>query len=96
MAKRAAIVCTPGILGGRPRIEGTRIAVAHIAGWLNDGYDSESIVREVYEHLGQEQVEAARKYYEANRPAIAADIAEEHAAYERGMREHEQARTQPA
>ena len=32
---RPSVVCTPGILGGRPRLDGTRLSVAWFA--ANDG-----------------------------------------------------------
>lgn len=42
MAGRA-VVCTPGVIGGRPRIDGTRIPARTIA-WLHfEGYDAEAI-----------------------------------------------------
>ena len=71
------IVRTPGTLGGRPRIDGTRISVATIALLVDHGDSPEYIVREKYDHLTLGQVYAALAYYHSNRDEIDADIADE-------------------
>lgn len=71
------IVRTPGTLGGRPRIDGTRISVATIALLVAHGESPEYIVHEKYEHLTLGQVYAALAYYHSNREEIDADIADE-------------------
>jgi uncharacterized protein (DUF433 family) len=76
------IVRTPGIVGGRPRIDGTRIPVATIAQDIAHGYSPEHIVAEFYEHLNLMQVYAAMAFYYANRGEIDADIAAEHREYQ--------------
>lgn len=45
MAKKieSFIVRTPGVLGGRPHIKGTRISVRAIAGWYKQGMSPEEI-----------------------------------------------------
>jgi uncharacterized protein (DUF433 family) len=81
------IVRTPGTVGGRPRIDGTRIAVEHIAVMWNHGYSAEDIVYTKYTHLTLHQVYAALAYYHANKAEIDSSIAEEGAFVERIMRE---------
>lgn len=81
------IKSTPGIVGGRPRIDGTRIAVRTIAGWYKQGYNAEEIA-EQYEHISLAQVYAALTYYHANQGEIEADLAAEEALYNTLMQEH--------
>jgi len=83
------IVCTPGVVGGRPRINGTRISVRTIAVWYKQGYSPEEIADQ-YEDLTLAQVYAALTYYHANQAEIEADIAAEDAEYERLVGEHRQ------
>lgn len=76
------IVCTPGTVGGRPRIEGTRVPVNAIAVCYKQGYLPEEIVQQ-FERLSIAQVYAALAYYHANQAEIDADIAQEQALYEK-------------
>jgi uncharacterized protein (DUF433 family) len=69
----------PGIRGGRPKIAGTGMTVARIAGWYKMGTTTEEIALE-YPHLNLAQVHAALAYYHANRDEIEADIAQEEAS----------------
>ena len=55
------IVSTPGCLGGKPRIDGTRISVELILEMFSLGYTMEDIL-EAYPHITQEQVFAALAY----------------------------------
>ena len=55
------IVCTPGILGGKPRVDGTRISVELILEMLSLGYTIEDIL-EAYPHLTHEQILAVFAY----------------------------------
>lgn len=71
------IVRTPGTVGGRPRIDGTRISVATIALLVNHGESPQYIVKEKYKHLTLAEVYAALAFYHANREEIDADIADE-------------------
>ena len=77
----AFIVKTSGTVGGRPRINGTRIAVQTIVGWYKQGYNAEEIA-EQYEHLTLAQIYAALAYYHANREEIETDIQTEEALYD--------------
>jgi uncharacterized protein (DUF433 family) len=85
------ITSTPGVVGGRPCVAGTRVPVRSIALSYKQGYLPEEIVQQ-YERLSIAQVYAALAYYHANQAEIDADIAREAAEYERLAREHEQAR----
>lgn len=76
------IVATPGTVGGRPRIAGTRLSVQHIAGLYRSGLDAAAIARE-YGHVTVAQVAAALAYYHANRATIDAAIAADDAEYDR-------------
>ncbi len=84
------ITSTPGVVGGRPRIAGTRIAVRAIAIWYKQGNTPEEIADQ-YDHLDLAQVYAALAYYHANRDEIEADIAAEEALYEKLATENQQA-----
>ena len=81
------IVSTQGIVGGRPRIDGTRISVQTIVGWYKKGYSAEEIA-EQYDHLTLAQIYAALTYYHANQEEIEADIAAEEALYDKLVQEH--------
>ncbi|MBI5283830.1 MAG: DUF433 domain-containing protein [Chloroflexi bacterium] len=79
------IVMTPGVCGGRPRIDGTRISVEFIARFVNDGVGAEKIV-ESYPHLTLAGVYSAISYYYDHKEELDAAI-EEHSleqAVERG------------
>lgn len=68
------IVRTPGVLGGRPRIAGTRISVATITLLDRQGVSPELIAADEYPQLSLAQVYAALAYYHANRPTIDEEI----------------------
>jgi uncharacterized protein (DUF433 family) len=74
------IVRTPGTVGGRPRIDGTRVTVRSVAVSYKQGLMPEEIVQQ-YEHLTIAQVYAALTYYHANRDEIEADIKVENDFY---------------
>ena len=76
------IKCTPGVMGGRPCVAGTRIAVRSVALFYKQGFSAEEI-SDRYEHLTLAQVYAALAYYHANRAEVEEDIANEAAEYER-------------
>ena len=52
-----------GVCCGDPVIEGTRIPVWAIAGWLKQGYSLERIQKEIYPHLSLAQLHDAASYY---------------------------------
>ena len=55
------IVSTPGILGGKPCIRGTRLSVAHILELVASGASRNDIVS-AYPRLTPDDVEAALRY----------------------------------
>lgn len=79
---QSMIVQTPEVLGGRPRIDGTRVAVRTIAILYKQGLSPEEIAGQ-YRHLSLAQVYATLAYYQANQNDIEADIATEQAEYDR-------------
>ncbi len=70
------IVSTPGVLGGSPRVAGTRISVKHIAECFNDGLPVDEIVGQ-FPTVDLKGVYAAITYYMANKAAVDEDIADE-------------------
>jgi uncharacterized protein (DUF433 family) len=64
------IECTPGVVGGRPRIAGTRMPVDVIASYWKQGHSAEEIVATIFTDLGLAGVHAALAYYLANREAV--------------------------
>jgi uncharacterized protein (DUF433 family) len=59
------IVKTPGIAGGRPRIEGTRIAIHTIIGMLQNGESVDSICsNRIFPDLTRAQVYESLAFYE--------------------------------
>ena len=81
------VVSTPETCGGRPRIAGTRISIAQIAVWNQQGLSVEEILKEI-PYLNLAQVYAALSYYHANRNEIEADLAAELAEYQLLESEH--------
>ena len=73
-ADRVRIVSTPGIRGGKPRIDGHRISVADVAVWHErQGMSPDEIV-DAYPSLTLSDVHAALAYYFENREHIDAEI----------------------
>lgn len=55
------IIANPGILGGKPVIEGTRISVEHVLGLLANGMTNEEIIAD-YPILTEESIRAVLGY----------------------------------
>ena len=55
------IVANPGILGGKPIVEGTRLSVEHILGLLANGMTNEEIIAD-YPDLTEESIRAVLAY----------------------------------
>ncbi len=73
---RVRIVSTPGIRGGKPRIDGHRITVADVVIWHErTGLSPDEIVYN-YPSITISDVYAALAYYFENRERIDADIRE--------------------
>jgi uncharacterized protein (DUF433 family) len=76
------LVRTPGVCGGRIRIDGTRITVHRIATLYRQGQTAEDIAQ-TYPHLSLGQIYTSLAYYHANREPIDAELADADAEYER-------------
>ena len=68
------IVLTPGVCGGKPRIAGHRIKVAHIALWHERARLSPAEIVAQHPGLTLGDVHAALAYYHDHRDEIDADI----------------------
>lgn len=55
------IVANPGILGGKPIVEGTRLSVEHILGLLASGVSHAEIIAD-YPDLTEESIRAVLGY----------------------------------
>jgi uncharacterized protein (DUF433 family) len=83
------VVKSPEILGGRPRISGTRLSVQRVAAWYKMGLNAE----EIYDRVGTAslaQIYAALTYYHSNMAEIEGYLAAEKAEYERASAAMEQ------
>jgi uncharacterized protein (DUF433 family) len=72
-AKTVQIVKTPGVRGGKARIEGSRICVLDVVYLHKAGLTPEQIVDE-YPDLNLAQIHTALSYYYANTDEIEAEI----------------------
>jgi uncharacterized protein (DUF433 family) len=63
------ITRNPEVLGGKPIIRGTRIAVELVNDWLESGVPREQILED-YPHLTAADLEAAAKFIAAQRARI--------------------------
>jgi uncharacterized protein (DUF433 family) len=64
------ITRTPGIRGGKARIEGTRIGVHDVVGVLQNGETVDSILVSCFPDLTKAQVYECLAYYEDHRDEI--------------------------
>jgi uncharacterized protein (DUF433 family) len=64
------IVRTPGVRGGHPRVDGTRIAVHDVIGLLQTGESVDSLVSRCFADLTRAQVYECLAYYEDHRGEI--------------------------
>ncbi len=87
------IVRTEGTCGGRPRIDGSRIEVRHIAELLRQGSDVIDIAA-AYPHIQPVQIYAALAYYFDNKTEIDDFIEAERLAWEEGYAAEQQRRKQ--
>jgi len=72
------IVCTPGVVGGEPRIAGHRVRVRDVVAARDlGGLSPEEIASSVYPGLTLAQVYAALAYYEDHRHQIDRQFAAE-------------------
>ena len=75
------IVRERGILGGKPIIKGTRIAVDHICTYLSYGLGLEDI-KAAYPHLTNTQIQAALNYLDQNVREVQERLVQEQAGKE--------------
>jgi uncharacterized protein (DUF433 family) len=87
IALDSMLVQTPGVCGGRIRLDGTRITVHRIATLYRQGQSAEDIVQ-TYPHLSLGQIYTAVAFYHANRQAIDAELAQDDAEYDELKRQH--------
>jgi uncharacterized protein (DUF433 family) len=78
---RSHIVRIQGVCGGRPIIDGTRISVKTVVGWVHLGMSPQEII-EQYPLLSAVQVADALAYYEDHPEEIDAEFAEEQRLFE--------------
>jgi uncharacterized protein (DUF433 family) len=77
----ALLTQTPGICGGRIRIDGTRITVHRISTLYRQGQTPEEIAQ-CYPHLALSQIYAALAFFHANRDKINSELAADDADYD--------------
>jgi uncharacterized protein (DUF433 family) len=70
------IVRTPGVLGGKPRLQGHRVGVHRVAGWWKLGLSVEEI-GERLTTLTPAEIHSALAYYHLHREEIEGYLEEE-------------------
>lgn len=65
MSVTIPVVSTPNVLGGKPRVEGTRVGVHQIGSLIRERGWSTAAVAEAFD-LTPDEIDAALTYYEAN------------------------------
>ncbi|MGQ3330219.1 DUF433 domain-containing protein [Halorubrum sp. FL23] len=78
MSVTIPVVSTPNVLGGKPRVEGTRVGVHQVGSLVREHEWSTAAVAEEFD-LTADEIAAALEYYEANPDEMEA-IAEKAAA----------------
>jgi uncharacterized protein (DUF433 family) len=78
----------PGVCGGRPAIDGTRVRVVNIVFLQKEGYTPEQMLKE-YPDLNLAQVHAALTYYYDHKDEIEAIIEADRQAFENMHQEWE-------
>ena len=82
MSVTIPIVSTPDVLGGKPRIEGTRIPVHQVGVLVRENDWSHTEICDAFD-LTPDEVEAALEYYDAHPDEMAHIRAEVAATFER-------------
>lgn len=80
------IVETESVVGGKPRISGTRIRVSDVFVWHRSGKSPEEIADE-YE-LGMDQVHSALAYYFRNKDKIQEELTSRENSIEESKERH--------
>lgn len=78
MSVTIPVVSTSDVLGGKPRIEGTRVGVQQLGALVHEHGWSTTAVADEFD-LTADEIDAALEYYDANPEEMAA-IADEAAA----------------
>lgn len=65
MSVTISVVSTPNVLGGKPRVEGTRVGVQQIGSLVHEHDWSTVSVAEEFD-LTADEIDAALEYYESN------------------------------
>jgi uncharacterized protein (DUF433 family) len=84
-----SLVRTPGICGGRLRIDGTRMTVNQIVALYHQGVRAERIV-EQYPQRTLSEIYSVLAWYHANKDEFDKEMADEAAAAERAREQIEQ------
>ena len=78
MSVTIPVISTPNVLGGNPRVEGTRVGVHQVGSLVHEHDWSTAAVAEEFD-LTADEIDAALEYYESN-PDEMETIAERAAA----------------
>ncbi|TKX82305.1 DUF433 domain-containing protein [Halorubrum sp. SD626R] len=65
MSVTIPVVSTPNVLGGKPRIEGTRVGVYQVGSLVREHDWSTAVVAKEFD-LTADEIDAAPEYYESN------------------------------
>jgi len=82
MSVTIPVVSTPDVLGGKPRVEGTRVGVHQVGSLVRDQEWSTAAVAAEFD-LTADEIDAALEYYESNPDEMEAIAAEAEATRER-------------
>jgi uncharacterized protein (DUF433 family) len=82
MSVSIPVVSTPNVLGGKPRVEGTRVGVYQIGSLVREHEWSMAAVAEEFD-LTADEIDAAIEYYESNPDEVDTIAADANATRER-------------
>ena len=85
----AMLTSSPGVCGGRLRIEGTRVTVLQIVTMYKRGESADDIALN-YPHVSLAHIHAALAYYHSHQAEVEKELAHEQAEAERLERQHSQ------
>ncbi len=74
--------CDPSVLAGSPHVDGSRVPVRRLWAWHRGGASVETLVKR-YPNLGAARILDALAFAYDNQELIEADIAREHALFEK-------------
>ena len=82
MSVTIPVVSTPNVLGGKPRVEGTRVGVHQVGLLVREHERSTAAIAEEFD-LTADEIDAALEYYDSNPDEMDAIAAETEATRER-------------